>query len=484
MSDLSREINSGTHTDSDELFAVAQELRGELVFFDTGTVAGFAAEPSANREALAASMRDWLPEGDEAASGKLEIAGASVELIAWPAEIGGWTGRAGHFAAFVDHPDVLAIYSGDSSEAVTQALSEGLAKLTEDRPAPVVSSYLAAGGGSAGGVEFFVDFTPLIGEAEAALADAADGAFLEPTRLLGLDGGTWLHASADVFRGTAVDCRATLHLPKDSLAARLADTFQPLSRTLPADLPKGVWALWALNWDLPLFYQRVREAYVEAGKEESLAMADASLQMAEGMTGVDPIDELLNQLTGNFAGYFVEAGAVAETDDGVEDWMRTLALFGFHSGLADGDVFLNALESLMAMGGLESVFDLEEMGGADAYMVRDEEGFDGGFACLPDALTYAGSRRVLERSVAALTGAKDASLDGSRMAAVLDENASACYVSCVEMTPLRRYFLPEWNELRLPPLKEGEKARDPFDAQLVNAVRRTPGGFEMQISTR
>ena len=53
------------------------------------------------------------------------------------------------------------------------------------------------------------------------------------------------------------------------------------------------------------------------------------------------------------------------------------------------------------------------------------------------------------------------------------------------MTPLRAYFLrdldPEW---RLPPLEEGEPARDPFDAQFISSIRRTAGGFELRIETR
>ena len=485
MAEVAREIRSGTHTDTEETFAVANALRGELVFFDTGTVAGFAAEPPANREALAASMREWLPDGDEAARGQLEIAGAKVELIAWPEDIGGWSGRAGHFAAFVDHPKVLAIYSGDNSDAVTTALTDGLQGLTESRSAPLVSSYLESGGASSGGLQLFIDFTPLIDQAEAALADAVDGALIEPTRLLGLEGGTRLHASADLFPGTAVDCRARVHLPKDSLASRLADTLQPLSRTLPAVLPKGVWGLWALNWNLPLFYQRVRAAYVEAGKEESLAMADAGLQMAQGLAGVDPIEELLNQLAGDFAMYFVEPDGEESSDH----WRDEFSLFGFHARLVNGDVFLGALEKLIAMGGLDTMLDLQELGGAEAYLMPEGEGYesglDGGFACLPNALSIAMSRRVLERSLLALTGAEGASLDGSRMQAVIDENAGACYLTCIEMTPLRLYFLPEFNDdLRLPPLEEGQPVRDPFDAQLINAVRRTPAGFEMRMYTR
>ena len=74
---------------------------------------------------------------------------------------------------------------------------------------------------------------------------------------------------------------------------------------------------------------------------------------------------------------------------------------------------------------------------------------------------------------------------GSRMQAAIDENAGACFLFCVEMTPLRAWVLPDVEgDLRLPPLEDGRPARDPFDAQLVSSVRRTPDGFELRIDTR
>ena len=53
------------------------------------------------------------------------------------------------------------------------------------------------------------------------------------------------------------------------------------------------------------------------------------------------------------------------------------------------------------------------------------------------------------------------------------------------MTPLRAFFLRDLDpELRLPPLEEGQPARDPFDAQFVSSIRRTAAGFELRLQTR
>jgi len=485
LGELASGFRHRTHSELDELLELAAALEGEAVFFDTGSAAGFVTSPPANRAALAGLMRDWMPQGDAAARRTLELAGGSVELFAWPDQLDGWAGRAGHFAAFVDHPQALAIYSGDDSEAVLSALTASVTGLGSDRRAPLVSKYLESGGGAGGGIELFVDFTPLVDAAEAALKDAVEGVLPDPTRLLGLERGTWLHASADVFPGTRVDCRARLRVPPDTLAASLADTFGALPRTLPADLPTGVWCLWALDWDLKLFYRRVRAAYEQAGGEEGLETVDAGLAAARGATGVDPVVDVLNQLAGDFALYLVHPASGEEPPE--HDELETLFLLGFQAGLVDGGAFLEALEKVLEVAAIESVFDLEVIEGVDAYVFDGDDEVDGGLAVLPRTFTVAPARRVLENALRALTRAEGASLlDGSRMQAVIDENAGACFLTCVEMTPLRVFLLPELEQgdLLLPPLEDGQPARDPFDAQLIATARRTREGFELQLYTR
>jgi hypothetical protein len=124
--DLGHEFHQQTHSDMDGLLEMASMVQGEVVAFDTGSVAGVIIDPPADRETLAGLMRGWLPGGEAAARRTLEVKGATVELVAWPEEIDGWTGRAGHFAALVDHPSALALYSGDDSAAVMAALTQGI----------------------------------------------------------------------------------------------------------------------------------------------------------------------------------------------------------------------------------------------------------------------------------------------------------------------------------------------------------------------
>ena len=161
-------------------------------------------------------------------------------------------------------------------------------------------------------------------------------------------------------------------------------------------------------------------------------------------------------------------------------------MMGLHLGLLDGSAFLEAFESFFNIGGLEAYLDFQEIDGAEAYISKELGLFDGGFAFLPRAFSAAPARRVLDKALAALSRANGASLtDGSQMQAVIDEHSGACFLACVEMTPLRRFALPkEAAELRLPPLEEGSPARDPFDSQLLLSAERTRDGFIMRLTAR
>ena len=58
LEELAHEFRRELHSDMDELLAMAEELGGEAVFFDTGAAAGFLTEPPSNRGVLAGLMRD------------------------------------------------------------------------------------------------------------------------------------------------------------------------------------------------------------------------------------------------------------------------------------------------------------------------------------------------------------------------------------------------------------------------------------------
>ncbi|MEM1449402.1 MAG: hypothetical protein AAGI22_09820 [Planctomycetota bacterium] len=490
LEEILRGLREGTHSDSEGLLAIAMALDGEAALFDAGDVAGFLATPPADRAALVDAVRAWLPPRRPAAITTVDLDGGTVTLHAWPDDIEGWTGRAGHVAAFVDHPAFVAVLSGDGTEAVLGAVNACVSRFGGDARAPVVSRYLEAREGAPRGVELFADLTPLADEFERALRASTEGVLPDPTGLLGLQRGAWFHASLDVAPGTVVDCRATLHLPPDSLAARLADTFEPLPHTLPADLPAGIWCLGALRWDVKSFYALAREALESVDDEDGLGAVDAGLEAAEGLTGIDPIVDVVDQLAGDFALYFVDAGP--GTIEGLPAEMELVLSLGLHASLVDGDTFLSAFEQLVQVGPLGNALDMVEISGVDAYLLDgDDETVDGGLAFLPRAFVVAPGRRVLERAIGALLREEGASVPyGSRMQALLDECAGASFVGALELGPVRRYALPDAADgPLLPALAEDGSAevrsgRDPFDAMLVGVMRRTPGGFSMRLGTR
>ncbi len=459
LESLEREYEGATKTDFDGLLEVISELRGEALLFSRVDATGFLTEPPADRDALAKVLSGWLEGGSQVTQ---QVGEASVQVGAWPQ-------APGKVLAFVDHPLALGLFSGKQPEDVLSMLTDSLSGLTLGKRSPLVEGYLAAGGGRSNGVEAFVDFTPWVAEAEEELRKAVDGVLPDPTGLLGLEKGTSLFVSADVFPGTQIQVRARLSIPPDTLAARLADTFVALPPTLPADLPRGTWSVWALHWNLGAFYDTLRGAFDQ--EEEGLATVDQGLAAAEAVSGIDPVEDVLKQLSGLFALYNVldDQGELAEN---VEEGFALLA------GLVDGDRFFDAVEALMYMGGGEA--DAIELEGSETFLLGDSDstGDFGGLSILPHRMLVSMSRDTLVRGLRALGRAEGAGLEwGSGLQGALDQNGGACALVYAELEHLRALVLRAQGEPEL-----GE--RDPFESTLVFAARRTPKGFDLQLRTR
>jgi hypothetical protein len=482
LEEMAHEFNTQTSTDLDELLQLGKELHGESVFFLTRNVAGFVTEAPADRRALAEAMRIWLPDpGPDTVSRITTLGDARVEMVAWPESRSlDWNGRQGHFAAFVDHPNVLGLFSGNDAESLIATLEASLAGFGSDRKAPVVAGFESARASAPRcfGVEAFVNFSPFVVEAEKEMARAMEGTFPDPTGMLGVDEGLWLHATSDIFPGTRIDCSARLNIPKDTLAASLADTFQSLPADLPAQLPTGIWSLYAWRWDMNLFYQRVRTAFEERHGEDCLQALDQGVNMAKAMSGVDPITEVLEQLDGTFAVFFAE-------DEGVEQGLDDFNNIGFLASLIDGDAFLDSFEKLVGGGPLETELDLVEIEDVDVYVFGEDE-IDGGLAFLPRTLIASPGREILTRSLRAVNGVEGANmLDGSDFQGEFDANLGCCFFSCQDLAALEEEALSRMNgRFVLPPAEGEEIGRSPFDSILVDTVRRTPDGFRFELHTK
>ena len=482
LNDLNREFRSQTHTELADLLRLGNELRGEALFFQTRQVAGFVTAAPSDRGPLAESMRAWLPEpGPEAVSRLLELGDSKVEMVAWPDRShGGAAGREGHFAAFVDHPRVLGLFSGDDAESLMATLKASLGSLAANGKAPLVQSFESARGASTAtlGLEIFIDFSSFAKEAEAELARSMKGVLPDPTGLLGIDQGLWLHSAWDVFPGTRVDGSARLNIPKGTLAARLADTFQPLPADLPARLPRGLTNLFAWRWNLDLFYQSVRSAFQERHGEESLQGLDQALEAAKSMSGVDPIREVVQQLDGTVAIYKLAppSGGSGDLDFGG---------IGLLVGLVNGDSFLDSFERLVGGGPLESMLDLIELEGVDAYAFGEEEEY-GGLAIQPRSLIVGFDRPALTRALRALNKAPDATLmDGSEFQLALDQNQGACIVTCQSLANLQKSALHGVDSESLLEPEEGEaRGSNPFDSHVIFTMRRTADGLRFELHSK
>lgn len=476
---LAREFRSGTDTDLHELLAVAKHLTGECALFVTPQVVGFVTVPPPDRAALIASMRDWLPDpAADAVSKPLRIGGAQVEMIAWRAEDNyGWTARKGHFAALVDHPNVLGLFSGDDIEVLSSTIAASLAGQGDEHRAPVVSELDSARAGEprCHGVELFADLTPFVGGLERDLAESWAGTLPDPTGMLGLDQDFWLHVASDVYSGTRIDCNARLNIPQGTLAASLADTFEPLPSGLPAQLPRGVTQLHALRWNLTQFYTRIRTAIEERHGADSLESLDALIWRETDDEEFDMLADLLSQFEGTFAVFELPTGR-RDTFD-FED-------FNFLASLRDGAAFRIALDRLIGIRTLDDVLEPTLLEETEVFMSGGGDD-DFGLALLPK-LMLIGFKGNLIRSLRAVNGVADASLlDGSAMHAAFDQQPGCCAISIQALSA----FEPAATQLmgstyRIAPVEGEETGRSPFDSLLMHTIRRTPSGLRFELQAQ
>jgi len=479
MNEFAREFQTETDTDMLELLAIGKQLHGESALFLTRQVAGFVTTPPADRAALLNSMREWMPDAAEGAPTRsIEIDGAQVEVVAWrDNDAYGWTARKGHFAALVDHPNVLGLFSGDDADVLAQTISISLAGHGSTDRATVVTKFQASRAGQprCGGIEVFVDFTPFIADYERELAKDWTGVLPDPSGLLGLGDDLWLHVATDVYAGTRIDCNAHLNIPRNSLAASLADTFEPLPGGLLAQLPRGITQLHSLRWNLEEFYSRLRAALEEKHGPDSLETLDQLAGLDDDEEGSDKLADFLGQLDGTFAVYHLP-GETADLFD-FED-------FGFLASLENGAAFRMALDRLIGDETLDSLIPTATLEETEVYMTGDDAA-DFGFAILPKLLVI-GFRETLARNLRAVNGVPDANqLDGSALQAAFDTNLGCCSISIQDLASLEASATAVMGEAYRLPAEEGQDVgRNPFESLLTYTSRRVPEGFRFELRTQ
>lgn len=497
LEEMEREMRGSMELNPDRLYTVAGSLRGESVFFLSDEFAGFYTSAPEPRDEARAALRGLLPEADaETVRSSLRVGAAEVEIVAWPNQ---WSGRrssrAGHFAAYVDHPLAIGLLSANDYESLTTALEEAIAGLEGGRSVPLVEGFRAARARAARttGLEVYLDYRSFADESERMLQDAVNDDLGDAEGMFGLEKDTWLYSSVDFHPGRRIDAEGFLHLPKDTLAAKLADTFAPLPASLPARLPSGLDAVWALQWDVSRFYSTLRTAFEAEHGEEAWKPIDAGVEAAKGMTGVDPVRELLARLDGTFAVYFAESqtqGGGSGTDAA---WLGLGLLFG----VTNGELFEAAFERLIEST-LDSFLELEDVDGVDVYSFRREQSgwlVEDEVAWQPGGLGFTAGEflgaidgGVLRRQLRALKGDVDASAVGETAGQLFDGELGACFFWAAELGWLQG--LQQGTNLRAagstdePETPAEPKASPLAGVWMVSTARRTPDGFRFKFELR
>ena len=495
LGELEDAYRDGVQLELDDLYPIAEELRGEGVFFLLPGAACFFTAAPEPRASVREALRSWLPDpGPTGARTTRTLGLARAEIVAWPAvEAGPRRYRSGHYAALVEHPAGLGLISADDMDQMTAALEAVLGGLEGEGTSSIVQAFESARASAprTSGIEFYLDFTPYAADAERMLRRSSEGALPDPEGMLGLEQGTWLHASLDLQPGRRIDGRGFLRVPPGTLTAKLADCFKPLPVGLRDRLPSELSALWALNWDMNAFYRTARAAFQEKHGEDSLGTVDAGVEAVKGMTGVDPLKDLVANLDGTLALYFAQPNREILGDE------RYILSIGFLLGLSNGEAFLDAFERLIDAT-LASVLELDDVAGAEVYTFKDAElrGMEdaegqpiapGGVAFLPGTFVMCVSGDVLARQVRALQLHADSSLaSDAGIGARLAEKPGVTFFSSMDLAWLMEFA--DMGGLRGPrseePAEGGADMRKLLDAFLVTTARRTAQGFDFRLEIR
>ena len=506
-----REQWSSSGPGLEETLAVAGELFGESVLFQTQSATGFLTTPPLDRSSLVEALDVWDSSSqamdsaltEETSEGvilkhvermvprtprTLEISGGTVEIrppIRWTWEctescnlegehstdvrIG-----SGPYSALVNHPEVVGYFTSDSEEALLRVLEQSLSGIESDRESPLVAAFRreCSTRPHSTGVLTFTDFAPFFNDAEDELKDIAEDFVGDPTGLLGLEANTWLLTTSDVFAGSRIDCKGWLNIPRGTLAAKLADTFEPIASDFTAELPRELDMVWMLNWDIAECYRRARAALEERNGAESLRLLDEAASAAKAITKTDPIRDVLEQLEGHFALYSMQPPSKGRVD------------YGALLRIREGDAMMRAFENLSDSGSLlESEFDLSTIEDVDVYSMMDDYGEPlFGLAFLPRAMMIAESR-VLPAALRAATGVKDAGMmSRSVYQGGFDRGQGSCFMALMSMGKMMSLLDLPMDAMEAPGEAGASSTSALFDSLLRFTVRRTETGFTFELA--
>ncbi len=484
--DLEEQLQPATGSSLRSPLDVGLELSGESIFFVAPHVSGLLTVRPQNPERLIAAMQTWLAEraaarpeveGAEALQAELRTVsafGGRIEFAIAPSA--DWPVRT---AAFFDHPRVLGLLTAVTDQALLLALRDSLTALEKGEERALAQGFRAARAAHGPlALECYVDFSPFIAPAEAALAEAGKAMEIDPTGLLGLENGTTLYLTADMQAGDRVELRGGLAIPPETLAASLADTFVALPSGLAAMLPKSTWGTIGLGWNYMAMVDRAREAFDAAGQEGVGKSLDQGLAAAGAATGVDVEEQLLRQLTGTFLFFFgpppEEGKDFPPVSVGAEVW------------IADAGEFVDAFEAVIGMTLGDDATGVVQIEGQDVYSFDEELHI----TILPDhALCCLGEPFFTQAMTALLCQVHSSAATGTRLEAAIAENQGASFFACFELTPLRDLYyrgLRDANPADAPAdaASADRDAPNPFESQLVASARRTKLGFDLRLYTR
>ena len=269
------------------------------------------------------------------------------------------------------------VFSGDPQRGAALDRATLLAQRLEQGPSGTSLSTRIAARRQVGdfAIELFADLGAIARAFRPAEEELSAGE-LAVWDALGLDTLDWLSLQARLGEGVASEGLMRVDIPSAGLLARWAACARPAPLELARLAPANAIEVAVLGFDAAAAWRALRETFAQSMPEQA-AQIDAALEAARSAAGIDIEQDLIANLSGEFAEILlpVEPSAAETALEMAAGMAMSSAFFAFSSfpgslpgsavviGLRDTDPVEELLETLIELGEASEAIEDEEVGG-------------------------------------------------------------------------------------------------------------------------
>lgn len=309
-------------------------------------------------ESMEPTMGLVVQGGDDAADLLRRVVGDTTSEVALDGERTALVGEKGRAELFSQSSGTMMLISAPSIEASKAAATACYGRLGSAEPAgPFATPDVAALRNRGAAFEFAARLSPLWGEVfrDDPPTDEFERRLADSLRSM-----EWIYGDFSLGDGEFADMRVVMPYDEKSVLGNFLGLFGPADTSLLFHVPEGTTQATAANFDFSGLAQLALDIARANSADGGVELQDG-LDAAEALLGVDPIGDIVDQMTGDVL-YFSTADPVVV--DGTEVPFQAMTTVVF---MNDTDAIFDLVDqSLMMAGAMESVeTDLIDIPGTD-----------------------------------------------------------------------------------------------------------------------